>query len=44
MLPKEYICDLGDGIIRAKPEFLKKIIVNAEIEQHYEVEEKPFAR
>jgi hypothetical protein len=43
MLPKEFVL-LGDGIIKAKKDFLEKIIVNAEIEQHYEVEEKPFAR
>lgn len=43
MLPKEFESS-RDGIINAKPEFFKKIIVNAEIEQHYDVEEKPFAR
>lgn len=43
MLPKE-VLNLGDGMIAARPEFLKKILVNAEIEQHYVVEEKPFAR
>lgn len=43
MLPKEFDM-IGDGLIKAKPEFLKKIIVSAEIEQHYDVEEKPFAR
>lgn len=43
MLPKE-VLHLGDGILQAKPEFLKKILVDAEIEQHYVVEEKPFAR
>lgn len=43
MLPKE-VLHIGDGILQAKPEFLKKILVDAEIEQHYVVEEKPFAR
>lgn len=43
MLPKE-VLHLGDGILQARPEFLKKILVDAEIEQHYVVEEKPFAR
>lgn len=43
MLPKE-VLHIGDGILQARPEFLKKILVDAEIEQHYVVEEKPFAR
>lgn len=43
MLPKEFD-RLGDGLIKAKKDFLEKIIVNTEIEQHYDVEEKPFAR
>lgn len=43
MLPQEVI-QLPDGLIQPKPEFLKKILVDAEIEQHYVVEEKPFAR
>lgn len=44
MLPKEFT-HIGDGIIEvAKPEYLKKILVEADIEQHYDVEEKPFAR
>lgn len=44
MLPKEFTHS-GDGIIQvSKPEYLKKILVEADIEQHYIVEEKPFAR
>ena len=44
MLPKEVI-HIGDGIIQvSKPEYLKKILVEADIEQHYIVEPKPFAR
>lgn len=43
MLPKE-VLHIGDGILQSKSEFLKKILVDAEIEQHYVVEEKPFAR
>jgi hypothetical protein len=44
MLPKE-VRHLGDGIIEAIPEFLQKILVSdADIEQHYDVEVKPFAR
>jgi hypothetical protein len=43
MLPKEVEC-LGEGILRAKPEFLKKILVEDQIETHYDVEVTPFAR
>lgn len=43
MLPKEVI-HLGDGILKARPEFLNKILVEADIEADYIVEEKPFAR
>lgn len=44
MLPKEVI-HIGDGIIQvSKPEYLNKIFVDGDIEQHYEVEAKPFAR
>lgn len=44
MLPKEFDM-IGDGIIQvSKPEYLKKILVEADIEQHYIVEPKPFAR
>ncbi|CRK93664.1 CLUMA_CG007193, isoform A [Clunio marinus] len=42
MLPRE-VLHIGDGILQTKPEYLKKILVDAEIEQHYVVEEKPFA-
>lgn len=43
MLPQEFTHK--DGIIQfSKPDYLKNIIVNAEIEEHYKVEEKPFAR
>lgn len=44
MLPKE-VLHIGDGLIEAKEEFLRKILVSdADIEQHYDVEVKPFAR
>lgn len=43
MLPQEFI-SIGDGIIEAKKEYLNRILVNTEIDQHYDVEEKPFAR
>lgn len=44
MLPKE-VLHIGDGIIQvSKPEYLKKILVDGDIEQHYKVEAKPFAR
>lgn len=43
MLPPEFT-SFSDGIIEAKLEHLNRIIVNAEIDQHYDVEEKPFAR
>lgn len=44
MLPKEVI-HIGDGLIEARPGFLQKILVSdADIEQHYDVEVKPFAR
>lgn len=45
MLPKEFE-RLNDGLIgfSKKNNILEKIIVNAEIDQHYTVEEKPFAR
>lgn len=44
MLPKE-VSYLEDGLIVAKPEFLQKILVSdADIEEHYDVEVKPFAR
>jgi hypothetical protein len=45
MLPKEHVEHIGDGLIKAHPEFLQKILVSdADIEQHYDVEVKPFAR
>ena len=44
MLPKEVLL-IGDGLIEvSKPEYLKKILVEGDIEQHYNVEVKPFAR
>ena len=44
MLPKE-VLDIGDGFIKvSKPEYLNKIFVDGDIEQHYVVEAKPFAR
>lgn len=43
MLPPEFL-SFGDGIIEAKNEHFNRILVNAEIDQHYNVEEKPFAR
>jgi hypothetical protein len=44
MLPKE-VTHIGDGLILPKPEFLQKILVSdVDIEQHYDVEVKPFAR
>lgn len=44
MLPKE-VTHIGDGIIQvSKPEYLNKILVEGDIEQHYTVEVKPFAR
>ncbi|CRK93817.1 CLUMA_CG007344, isoform A [Clunio marinus] len=44
MLPEE-VSHIGDGIIQvSKPEYLKRIQVEADIDQHYIVEEKPFAR
>lgn len=44
MLPKE-VEHIGDGLISAHSDYLKKILVSdAEIEQHYDVEVKPFAR
>ena len=44
MLPKE-VEHVGDGLISARAEYLQKILVSdADIEQHYDVEVKPFAR
>lgn len=44
MLPKE-VAHIGDGLIEARPEFLQRILVSdIDIEQHYDVEVKPFAR
>lgn len=43
MLPEE-VTHIGDGIVASKPEYLKKILVEGDIEQHYTVETKPFAR
>lgn len=43
MLPKEFL-HIGDGIIVSKPEYLKNILVDGELEQHYTIEVKPFAR
>jgi hypothetical protein len=43
MLPQE-VFQTGDGLIQLKPEFTSKIVVDAEIHQHYTVEEKPFAK
>jgi hypothetical protein len=43
MLPQE-VSHIGDGLIQLKPEFTSKIIVDAEIHQHFIVEEKPFAK
>jgi hypothetical protein len=42
-LPTEVV-HIGDGIIQGKLEYLKKILVEADIEQHYIVEKLPFAR
>lgn len=44
MLP-ESVVHIGDGILQvSKLEHLSKILVEGAIEQHYTVEEKPFAR
>lgn len=44
MLPKEVI-HIGEGLLSAKQEFLQKILVSdTDIEKHYDVEIKPFAR
>lgn len=43
MLPSEFL-SYGDGIIEAKKEHLNRILMTVEIDQHYDVEEKPFAR
>lgn len=43
MLPKE-VEHIGDGLISARSEYLQKILVSDDIEQHYDVEVKPFAR
>lgn len=44
MLPKE-VNHIGDGLLNAKQEFLQKILVSdTDIEKHYDVEIKPFAR
>jgi hypothetical protein len=48
MLPNQLpieVVHIGEGIIEvSKPEYLKKILVEADIEQHYVVEKLPFAR
>jgi hypothetical protein len=44
MLPKEFE-NIGDGLISARAEYLQKILIsNTDIEDHYDVENKPFAR
>ena len=44
MLPKE-VNHIGDGLLNAKQEFLQKILVSdTDIDKHYDVEIKPFAR
>lgn len=43
MLPKDYDY-IGDGLLNVKQEFLQKILVSTDIEKHYDVEVKPFAR
>lgn len=44
MLPKE-VKHIGDGLIQGNPEFLNKILFEGtDIEQHYDIEQTPFAK
>lgn len=43
MLPKE-VEGIGDGLIQSKPEYLKKILFEGDVEQIYTIEPTPFAK